>query len=77
MTLQVPASAHVGSYTNTTSILDATVGGNAVSGDTGSEASAVLDVGAAPAIPMLDPRALLLLAVLTALVGFWMLRARN
>jgi hypothetical protein len=77
VTLRVPASAPGGSYANTTSILDATVGGSPVAGDAGSEASDVLDVGAAPAIPMLDPRALLLLAALTALVGIWMLRVRT
>jgi hypothetical protein len=77
VTLRVPASAPGGSYTNTTSILDATVGGSPVAGDAGSEASAVLDVGAAPAIPTLDPRGLLLLAALTALVGIWLARVRT
>lgn len=77
VTLQVPAGAPGGSYTNTTSILDATVGGTPVSGDVGSEASAVLDVGAAPAIPTLDRRALLLLAALMTFFGVWVLRARK
>jgi hypothetical protein len=77
VTLQIPVATPAGSYTNTTSILDANVGGNAVSGDVGSEASAELGVGAVPAIPILDPRGLLLLAALVALVGVWLLRVRT
>ena len=77
-TLQIPSSTMPGSYTNTTSVLTATVAGTQVAGDAGSEASDDLQINATPdAIPMLGTQGLLILAALMSLIGVGVLRTRR
>ena len=77
VTLQIPGGTPTGSYTNVTSVLGALVGGTPVLGDSGSEAFAVLQIGQEPAIPVLDPRGVIALTALMALIGVWVLRTRQ
>jgi len=77
VTLQIPGGTPNGSYTNLTSVLGALVGGNQVTGDAGSEAFAVLDLGVVPAIPDLNPMGALAFTVLMAMIGLWILRLRQ
>jgi len=77
VTLQIPGGATDGGYANLTSVLDAAVGGTPVSGDTGSEAFAVLQINQEPAIPVLDPRGILALTILMAMIGVWILKTRR
>ncbi len=77
-TLQIPGNTVPGSYTNTTSVLSATVAGTPVAGDAGSEASDDLQVNQVPdAIPALGLRGILALTVLMALIGVGVLRVRR
>lgn len=77
VTLNIPGGATSGNHTNLTSVLGAMVGGSTVVGDSGSEAFAILQINQQPAIPALDPRGMMALAVLMALIGCWLLRARQ
>ncbi|MCH9652209.1 MAG: hypothetical protein K0U98_28530 [Deltaproteobacteria bacterium] len=68
--VQVPASASSGPVTNVTSGIDATVGGNPVTGDGGITAVAVLNVvGNIVEVPTLPGWGLMLLAAILALVA--------
>lgn len=74
--VQIPAVAAAGESLNTTGVLAGTVGGQAVAGDPGSEATAPLQV-LAIGIPALDPWGLAILILLIAGLGGWMIAGRR
>lgn len=70
VSLRIPMSAGDGNYLNTTSVLDATVGGTQVSGDAAGVASDSLTVLQQVAIPVLSTFGILLLVSLIALWSY-------